>query len=241
MAEQTFKVGDKANYVGKPVTIAGGPFEGYSGWYAVKGEDGKEHPAAASGLTAVPAFAVGDTVRYAYGSGGKLVAGPFKSEHHDELLWVVEKPNGTHMTPTQNSLTKVEESDPIKVGDRVRVLEDGANCADVNKGDEFTVTDVRKRSDGTTIVVEDDGYGHWYFQSQNVEKLTAPAADTFTHDGVTYELGVDYEDRDGDRWKFARIDGEIFGEWGLSRNHIAPDSGYRIAYAVSQYGPFTRV
>ncbi|MFI7096400.1 phiSA1p31-related protein [Streptomyces lydicus] len=240
MPEQTFKVGDKANYVGKPVTIAGGPFTGYSEWYVVKGEDGKEHPAAASGLA--PAFAIGDEVKYEYGGGGKLVAGPFRSEHHDELLWVVEKANGTHMTPTQNSLTKVEP-DTIKVGDRVRVVADDPE----SKPGQFV------GMTGTVFNIDDDDlpYGvrfdadqgapvlTWYVT--RVTKLSASDSDAVTHDGVTYELGADYEDRDGDRWKFARVDGEIFGDWGFSRNHITSTSGCGIAYAVSQYGPFTLV
>ncbi|WP_328742940.1 phiSA1p31-related protein [Streptomyces caniferus] len=239
MAEQSFKVGAKANYVSKPVTITGGPFVGYSEWYVVKGEDGKEHPAAASGLEPIPAFAVGDTVRYAYGSGGKLVAGPFKSEHHDELIWVVEKPNGTHMTPTQNSLTKVEVPDPIKVGDRVRVLEDDP---DIKPGQFVGLT-------GTIYNVDEDDlpYGvrfdgeqgapsrTWYVTK--VEKVTAPAADTFTHDGVTYELGADYRDNEGDVWKFTGKTAE-----DGTPEFVCHASGYTtVADAVYSYGPLTKI
>ncbi|MGW1828860.1 phiSA1p31-related protein [Streptomyces tubercidicus] len=243
MAEQTFKVGSTARYGDDTVTIVGGVHVGYSEWYVVKGQDGKEFPAAASGLTHIPAFAVGDEVTYTYGGGGKLVAGPFKSEHHDEPLWVVEKPNGTHMTPTQNSLTKVEAPGPIKVGDRVRVVKDDPEA----KPGQFV------GMVGTIYNVDEDelpygvrfdgGQGAptltWYVTK--VEKLPAPSADTFTHDGVTYDLAADYRDRDGDIWSFARVGDEVRGDFGYNRRDYIDADSQTLASAVRMYGPLTKI
>ncbi|BDM70575.1 hypothetical protein HEK616_40620 [Streptomyces nigrescens] len=243
MAE-TFKIGDKVTHPEFTETgeIKYGPYQKagtyLTGYYLVDFGDSSCRELRGAWLTPVPAFAVGDEVTYVYGGGGKLVAGPFKSEYHGELLWVVEKPNGTHMTPTQNSLTKVEPA-PIKPGDRIRVLTDGADGASVRAGDEFTVLSVE--TDDNSVHVDRGSGRVWWFCAENVEKVTGQAANTFTHDGVTYDLGATYEDRDGDRWKFARIDGEIFGDWGLSRNEITSTSGYSIACAVNQYGPFTKI
>ncbi|MFD9205938.1 phiSA1p31-related protein [Streptomyces sioyaensis] len=244
MAEQTFKIGDEATYGDKAVTISGGPHVGYSKWYVALGADGKEFPASADLLTLVPAFAIGDEVTYEYGGGGKLIAGPFKSGYHDTPFWVLEKPDGTHMTPTQNSLTKVvkPEPDTIKVGDRVRVVEDGANHADVKRGDEFTVTQAHERFGPLTIVVDDGAGGHWYFRPEDVEKVADRSPNMFTHNGVTYDLSADYRDRDGDLWSFARVGDEVRGEFGTGyrRDFI---NGYSdtLESAVRRYGPLTRV
>ncbi|KDQ65723.1 phiSA1p31-related protein [Streptomyces sp. NTK 937] len=66
----------------------------------------------------------------------------------------------------------------------------------------------------------------------------APAADTFEYDGVTYDLGATYTDRDNDTWYFARIDGEVIGDGYHKPEDI--DDGCTLDYVMS-YRPLTKV
>lgn len=65
----------------------------------------------------------------------------------------------------------------FKVGDKVRVLVDRANCANVKKGDVFTVVEV----DGDGI--RTDGTG-WYLYFKNIE-LIEPS-ETIRREGYVY-------------------------------------------------------
>ncbi|MEV7250251.1 phiSA1p31-related protein [Streptomyces cyaneofuscatus] len=66
----------------------------------------------------------------------------------------------------------------------------------------------------------------------------APAADTFEYDGVTYELNATYVDRDGDKWHFARIDGEVIGGGDHKPEDI--DDGCSLDF-IMDYRPLTKV
>ncbi|MGW6638499.1 phiSA1p31-related protein [Streptomyces cyaneofuscatus] len=66
----------------------------------------------------------------------------------------------------------------------------------------------------------------------------APAAETFEYDGVTYELGATYRDRDGDKWHFARFDDEVVGNTYEVPNSLA--DGSSLAFVMS-YGPLTKI
>jgi hypothetical protein len=109
---ETFKVGQVVEHrtFGRG-EIAYGPFDHHNGPnnYLMKQSGGRHVLVMAEGQTAGPAFVVGDEVEYTIGPAirGKIVAGPFKSEYHDTAIYVVEKANGTHMTPTENALCKV--------------------------------------------------------------------------------------------------------------------------------------
>ncbi|MFJ6636605.1 phiSA1p31-related protein [Streptomyces sp. NPDC091376] len=117
-----FKAGDKVNHRAYGAgEITYGPFRGafIETAYLTRFGNGRERVVNVEALTAFPAFAVGDEADYfpgavfSYpGTRVRLVAGPFKSEHHDTAIWVVEKANGTHMTPTENALRKVDEPAP---------------------------------------------------------------------------------------------------------------------------------
>lgn len=61
----------------------------------------------------------------------------------------------------------------IKVGDTVRVLEDGAEFAEVKRGDTFKVA--RVRSGRQPYVVDDKNGGFWYFGPESVAKVAPPA------------------------------------------------------------------
>ena len=77
----------------------------------------------------------------------------------------------------------------FKVGDRIRVLEDEANCADVKKGDEFVVG----RVDGTDIqVVPGDAGIDWEFDFEFIE-LVNPVAPSGREVGARWVTYSGYE------------------------------------------------
>jgi hypothetical protein len=181
--------------------------------------------------------------------GDKLVAGPFKSGYHGENIWVVEKPDGTHMTPTENSLTKVSPvADEIRVGDRVRILH--ATYAGRTHGMTGTVTssaevfrqDVR---DHHPYCVRLDAGGSVYVR--DLEKIDDPST-TYTHAGVTYDLTARYRDRDGDTFELSteqrstdatedgNADGTPLGRYSDSRYWA-----WSLAEVARCYGPLTRI
>lgn len=246
MTEQMFKVGDRVDHrtFGRG-EIAFGPvnFPHARGSYLHKDPAGLHHVVGSEGMTLAPAFVVGDEVEYTIGrpTRGKLVAGPFKSEHHDEPLWVMEKANGTHTVPTENALRVVErerepEPEPIKAGDQVRILVDDANGVVVRAGDVFTVKTVD--STEITTTTGDGLSGRWYFSLENVEKVADAAAATYLHKGVTYECGVKYLDSDGDGWVFNVSPASRQGEPKSADESWVP--GLKLSHVVASYGPLEK-
>ncbi|MFF1684473.1 MULTISPECIES: phiSA1p31-related protein [unclassified Streptomyces] len=242
---ETFKVGDKAEQTahGK-VEITYGPFTGSFGQrrYLVRIEDGREYAVATNTLSAIPEppkFAVGDKVKADnIGLKGSLVAGPFMNRWDDEPFWVVEHPDGKHTTPREHILTKANEAEPIKVGDRVRVLR--ATFAEDDHGQAGTITSTsetwrERRGDTHPYSVKLDRTGGEIYVAE-VERIDDP--NTYAHGGVTYDLSARYRDRDGDEWKFARIDGEVHGDFGEGACPTA--EGRTLRNVVAMYGPLTR-
>ncbi|MBT2412672.1 phiSA1p31-related protein [Streptomyces sp. ISL-12] len=242
-----FKVGQKVRYRGEEVTVTYGPYTSVLGLtrYLVKGDDGAEMPARSSEIYAIPtppAFAVGDTVTYEYGGGGKIVAGPFTSEYHEEPIWVVEKPNGTHLTPTQNSLTKVE-TPVVKVGDRVRIIKDSDG---IRTGEYVGLVGTLERVNGSDELVYlvrfgdgsgchgDKDNGRWWCAS--VEPVTDET--TYEYDGVVYDLTAKYRDRQGDSLRIKLVNGLPLVAWF---GCIPEEGDDTLSKALAQYGPFTRV
>ncbi|PPS86451.1 phiSA1p31-related protein [Streptomyces sp. MH60] len=247
---ERFEVGQKVRHDGRgEVEIAYGPFTNTFGAtrYVIRLGDGRETytgPDSISAIPAPPAFAVGDEVKYEYGGGGKLVAGPFKSEHHDEPIWVVEKPNGTHMTPTQNSLTRVE-APSVKVGDRVRVVEDdptyrtgeyvgkvGVLTADYSSNEYDHAPYVVQFGDGTGS--HGTSNGKWCVKA--VEPITDE--DTYEYNGVVYDLTATYRDREGDSLRIKLVNGVPRVAWFDNTPDEYDDT---LSEALAQYGPLTRV
>lgn len=123
-----FKVGDKVIHAGHgEVEITYGPYLGTFGRtnVLVKLPSGREAAHRIDDLTAIPtspAFAIGDKVTAGSTRVGKLVAGPFVSRSFGTPFWVMEYADGQHSAPRQPALTKVDEPEPVKVGDLVRIL-----------------------------------------------------------------------------------------------------------------------
>ncbi|WP_030962641.1 phiSA1p31-related protein [Streptomyces sp. NRRL S-378] len=240
----TFKVGDSVRHESRGrAEVTYGPYENTFGQtcVVVRLENGRESGVSVGALTAEPKFAIGDEVKYEYGGGGTLVAGPFKSGHHDAAIWVVEKSDGTHMVPTENSLSRVEvKAREIKVGDRVRVVR--ATYASRCHGRTGVVTAVgldwrAEDGDAHQFRVElDDGD---YLYAAEVALLDEAPASTFEHDGVTYDLDAEYRDKDGDTWRFVAIKGVPRG--GMNGRRDIDEYSDSLMSVVDDYGPLTKI
>lgn len=237
-----FKVGDKVkhNILGV-VEVAYGPYTGTFGrkHSVIRLESGRETSVPADTLTALPAFAtfaVGDKVDHRTFGAGTVAFGPFT--HHsgpDHYLMVDD--DSKHALVVADALTAAKADEPIKVGDKVRVLIDGAEFATVKAGDVFTVSEVRH---GRVVVDAPLRVGgrSWYFNLESVEKVTEPSK-PFTMRGVTYDLDAKYRDKDGDVWRFAIVDGSLVrGEMGSATIDQHSDL---IADVVDNYGPLHKI
>ncbi|MFE0326301.1 phiSA1p31-related protein [Streptomyces sp. NPDC058960] len=244
-----FKVGDRVHHdVRGDAEITYGPFD--SPWggtrYVIRLDSGKETAVSPGTLSAIPEppkFAIGDKVTTrASRQEGRLVAGPFVSRFGGRRFWVVESTDGKHEAPSEESLTKLSEPEPVKVGDRVRVVKDSDGYrAGQYIGRVGVVAEVEPRNELPYKVRFGDGSGfhgdpdgHWWCEV--VERVTDE--DTYTHNGVTYDLSAKYRDRDGDVWHFARFGDKVVGLIG--RDPVDEHDGDPFRFAAG-YGPLTRV
>ncbi|MFD4699800.1 phiSA1p31-related protein [Streptomyces niveus] len=242
MAE--FKVGDKVRVLsGGDGVITYGPVNSTfmtNILYVVKQDGDNERTFQASDLEPLPAFTVGDKVRYA-AAVVTIKAGPFLSTVRDRAeFWVVEFDSGQHATPLTSWLTPLPADEPVKVGDTVMVV-----VADpgIREGDFVglvgTVTaldDYRGRvkvrfGDGTGRH-GDKANGHWW--CEKVEKVDTSS---HVHKGIVYDLSAEYRDREGDVWRFEDIAGTVRGE--IDGRKIDTTS-LSLAYAVREYGPLSK-
>jgi hypothetical protein len=246
---ETFEVGQRVRHDAHgEAEITYGPFRDTFGRtrYVVRLASGTETPLVAGTLSAVPeppAFDIGDKVMPNIGHSGKLVAGPFNSRSHDFGYWVVEGEDGKHSSHSAQYLTKVVESEPIKVGDRVRVTDDDGGGRNRFNGLIGTVKELRGEGHSLPYLVEfGDGRGHhgalngrWHCGA--VERVADE--DTHAHNGVTYDLSAKYRDRDGDVWRFQRMsDGAVHGRWTAGPIEVHHST---LAEVADECGPLTRV
>jgi hypothetical protein len=254
-----FKVGDKVEHNGRRNgVLTYGPFQSVSlsgEAFLLKEEDGRERVVRAGYLTALPSFAVGDEAVYD-GYRVKIEGGPvtgFLSGDEVYLFRFLEGPNeGKGASRPVNVFQVVPTSEPIKVGDVVRVLKDRAEFADVKAGDTFTVAEMMS---GGRIAVHAPlrvGGRFWYFEPESLEKVTDdPAA--FTYRGIAYEYGAEYRDREGDIFEFKA---ELSAPGTLDQNSDGTPIGrsrsdspgstpgrwvWSLAEAVNNYGPLRKV
>lgn len=190
-----------------------------------------------SAIPETPKFSVGDVVTLATRRGAKATVeyGPF-DDRDVYLVKLVDAPADEDEVRTFTAMAHVMTPvpAPTKVGDKVRVLRNYADGASVHAGDVFTVAEVEP--DGR-IITDGRGYANrWYFTPESVERVDDET--TYTHAGMTYDLSAKYKDRDGDVWQFARIGGEVRGNY-TNRSVEAWDD--TLAEVVRSYGPLTRV
>lgn len=72
-----------------------------------------------------------------------------------------------------------EVAESVRVGDRIRILVDSAECAMVSVGDEFIVANVEQRRGGGYWVAVDDGEGdggRWHFGEETSWEKVTPVA-----------------------------------------------------------------
>ncbi|WP_405620292.1 phiSA1p31-related protein [Streptomyces sp. NBC_00076] len=246
-----FEIGEEITLTtrGSRATVEYGPFDDRD-VYVVRLVDAPADPndvrtftALSCAMRRVPAFSVGDKVTSTVsfrGEVGTLAAGPFVSRFSGVPFWVMEC-DGKHATPRESTLTKVTDLEPIKVGDRVRVTDDDGGGRNRFNGRIGTVKELHG-SDFLPYLVEfgdgrgrhGDLSGRWHCKA--VERVEDE--NTYTHDGVTYDLSALYRDRDGDVWRLkrvgtavrARTDGDTPTGDSLSLPHVA-----------DHWGPLTRV
>jgi hypothetical protein len=153
----------------------------------------------------------------------------------------VEQPDGSHSTPREDGLTRVEARE-IKVGDRVKVID--ADGRDKFVGRIGVVTRLDEGSELPYLVEFGDGQGiHGAANGQwwcgNVELVGESSCDTFKHDGVTYDLNAKYRDKDGDVWRFELVKGVPRG--GISVGGPINEWNESLSSVVDDFGPLTKI
>ncbi|MEU0860644.1 phiSA1p31-related protein [Streptomyces griseofuscus] len=241
---ETFEVGQRVKHQNRTAEheVSYGPFTSPLGfvWYVIRNTDTlREDTARGSDLSAIPEppkFAVGDKVT-SFGDPYTILAGPFRGCTE---WYVVEDADGKALSATEDDLVAVTVPDPIKVGDRVRIVR--ATCATSTHGREGVITSTSetwREEQGDThpyiVRLADDDTVH----VAEVERIDSTPADTYEHDGVTYDLSARYRDRDGDVWKFERIGDDVYGDFGVGA--YPTEGGWTLASAARHYGPLTRV
>ncbi len=249
---ETFEAGQKVKHETRGEgEVTYGPFPSEMGSFTgyVVRFDGTERLTRESHLSAIPEtpkFSIGDTVSLATRSGAEAVVeyGPF--DGGDVYVVKLVKPPANPddpqtFTAMAHVMTKVDE--PVKVGDRVRILR--ATYAEGLHGMEGVVTSVsetwRSENDDThPYIVRLSSDNDDTVHVAELERVDEPATVTFTHNGVVYDLTAKYRDRDHDHWEFTKgRDSD-----GIPVMHIFT-GGYgfdeSLSKVVEDYGPLTRV
>ncbi|MCM2391745.1 phiSA1p31-related protein [Streptomyces albipurpureus] len=249
-----FKVGDvvvMSTRGGAKATVEYGPYTHVAlraAEYLVKmvdGDDvGKCVSAFPEALRLSTTFAVGDRVRPSTSMTEYIVeAGPYQG--HGEWYAIRDDEGKVWSSSPMGRLDLVSPAEPVKVGDRVRVLKDDQNLRPGEfSGKTGTVRNIRADSSLPYKVefASDQGtpYNSWWVE--DVEKIATPDksdAGTYTYRGVTYDLNDEYIDRDDDVWRFQRVNGVVRGNYGPRRRYVDDDS-CSLEYAVDYYGPLTK-
>lgn len=254
---QTFRNGDEVEFGGMGgVTgiLRGDRFtnlDGEPAWLVERTSGhrvGKAWPVAESRLRPrVPTFEHGTAV-LVDGERNVVVAGPFRDQFALARSWyVVEDSDGNHGTSAARHMTlasaMVDES--VKVGDRVRVLEDDPLVLTGHFVGKTGI--VRELNDCAhdggrdlrfnVVFDADQEVRHRAWNVRRVERADG-APKTYTYRGHTYDLTVAYRDRDGDVWQFTGLT-DAAGRPKASMS--GSGSGRPFSEVVDIYGPLTKV
>lgn len=251
---ETFEVGQKVKHaVYGDMEVTYGPFRARFApvAYLARHEDGREMAATDRSLAAIPEtpkFAVGDVVTLATRAGARVTVeyGPF-DDRDVYVVKLVEAPDGDDnprtFTAMAHVMTKVVEPEPVKVGDRVRVTDDDGGGSNRFNGRVGVLKEYNERNYLPYLVEFGDGRG--YHGDENgrwnckaVERVTDE--DTYTHNGVTFDLAAQYSDKDDDVWCLKRINGVVRAR--LVEDREAPTSSSNpLAVVAERWGPLTRI
>jgi hypothetical protein len=228
----TFTAGDKVNHPDYGTgEVLYGPYTGLivRTAYLVQFSDGRGVVVSAAKLAALPAFAVGDKVTFDNGTLVTVAYGPYRVREAGEDRWfVVRHANGTEHTATSNRLTPVTTSAPLAVDDKIRILKDWHDFANVKTGDVLTVSSINTNRgefhtnapalrDGDFWVFDFSAEGHGW------ERVSA---DTYTYNGKTFDLSKDVYDSSGDAWSFTGEYGDGYPLMTCTAETAGEDDGY---------------
>jgi hypothetical protein len=243
---ETFEVGQKVRVSGVAEgEITYGPFPStygtFTGYVVRTGETERlQRERDLSAIPETPKFAIGDVVTVrTRGARATVEYGPF-DDRDVYVVKLVDEPTDSDDARTFTALASVLKADTeIKVGDRVRVVKDDPEIRTGEYvGEIGTVMDVGNalRDDLNYRIKLPLGRAWWVAE---VERVTDE--DTYTYDGVTYDLSGQYRDREGDVWRFARIDGTVRGT--CDEDGDAPVRVYHatLERIVDDWAPLTRV
>jgi hypothetical protein len=243
---EAFAVGQTVRALGaREGEIVYGPvtstFNTYSGYVVTV--DGSDRWYKASDLEAIPetpTFAIGDEVTHRTYGPGVVAFGPFKHTTGPDHYLMVDE-GGCHILSSPDAL-KAVEPEPLKVGDRVRVVRDDivndtgkyvGKVGVLRSIDRGRLKYLVRFGDGQAAHGDVDN-GHWFCEA--VERVEDE--NTYTHDGVTYSLTGAYRDSDGDEWRFRRINGVV----RAAAYGCEPDEdSQRADSALSRWAPFARI
>jgi hypothetical protein len=239
MSGQTFKVGDKVEILGaRKGEVKYGPATSTFGThtvYIVADETlGHDRAYKASDLTALPTFAVGDKAKMdGEREPVEILAGPYKNRY---ITWYTVKAEVGETTAAEDNLTALPALVPV--GTRVRVAR--ATYAARRVGQVGTVDSNREdamigypKVAHPYLVSFPDGQDIYAAEVTPVDE----SADTYTYEGITYDLSAKYRDKDGDVWEFT---GEHHAD-GSPKVYFH-GSGYDdLGDVVEAYGPLTKI
>lgn len=249
---ETFEVGQRVKHgVHGEMEITYGPFEGSFSrvvYLARKDGETKERVTAPQTLSAIPEppkFAVGDKVRGTYARTPYIIeAGPFFNGDYE---WYAVKDEKGNVSNGGALALEAVETEPVKVGDRVRVVKDDPNSRTGQYvGMVGTLKMVQETSAYLPYLVEfgngsgihgDKVNGRW-----NVAEVERVDDDrnTVIIDGTSYDLTAKYRDNEGDVWTFERLpNGDVRGDYGDDAE-VTEYSSF-MESIVRNYGPLTRV
>jgi hypothetical protein len=175
-------------------------------------------------------FKVGDKVTHNIRGKAEVTYGPY-TDTFGRTYNVIRLESGREMSVPADVLTALPD---FAVGDKAK-MDGEREPVEILAGpytNRYITWYTVKAEIGETTAAED-----------NLTALPAPEPadrDTFEYDGVVYDLTAEYTDRDGDVWRFARVSGEIRGDWGHHRESVDSDS-YSISSAVRQWGPLRKI
>jgi ribosomal protein L21E len=246
---ETFEVGQKVTIHGDvEAEITYGPFRStygtYTGYVVRIGETERLQRAGdLSAVPVIPKFSVGDVVNLTTRPGAKATVeyGPF-DDRDVYVVKLIDEPADDNPRTFTALASVMKPLEPAKVGDRVRVVRDSdgyrsgqfvGRVGVLERVDEYStdLPNLVRFGDGKGLHGDDNG--RWW--CAQVERV-ADDENTYTYDGITYDLTAKYRDKDGDVWEFGAR-----RENGEPRVYCSASGYDDLETVLDAYGPLTRI